>query len=126
VGRRPARPPRTHDQACRPDARRLQYAGLAIALGVERTGRIVTAAALLFCVAIGALTTSDLFFTKQLGLGAALAVAVDASIVRAPLVPALMALMGNWNWWAPNPLRRLHTRIGLQEPISSTLAEEAT
>jgi uncharacterized membrane protein YdfJ with MMPL/SSD domain len=88
----------------------------AIALGVERTGRIVTAGALLFCVAIGALTTSDLFFTKQLGLGAALAVAVDASIVRALLVPSLMALMGKWNWWAPRPLRRLHNRIALQEP----------
>jgi len=87
----------------------------AIALGIERTGRIVTAAALLFCVAIGALTTSALFFTKQLGLGAALAVAVDASIVRALLVPSLMALMGKWNWWAPRPLRRLHDRIGLQE-----------
>jgi uncharacterized membrane protein YdfJ with MMPL/SSD domain len=83
----------------------------AIALGIERTGRIVTAAALLFCVAIGALTTSALFFTKQLGLGAALAVAVDASIVRALLVPSLMALIGKWNWWAPAPLRRLHQRI---------------
>jgi uncharacterized membrane protein YdfJ with MMPL/SSD domain len=87
----------------------------AIALGVERTGRIVTAAALLFCVAIGALATSDLFFTKQLGLGAALAVAVDASIVRALLVPSLMALMGKWNWWAPRWLTRLHARVGLDE-----------
>jgi uncharacterized membrane protein YdfJ with MMPL/SSD domain len=87
----------------------------AIALGIERTGRIVTAAALLFCLAIGALTTSALFFTKQLGLGAALAVAVDASIVRALLVPSLMALMGKWNWWAPRSLRRLHDRIGLEE-----------
>jgi len=59
--------------------------------------------------------TSQLFFTKQLGLGAALAVAVDASIVRALLVPSLMALMGDWNWWAPRPLRRLHDRIGLGE-----------
>lgn len=87
----------------------------AIALGIERTGRIVTAAALLFCIAIGALVTSDLFFTKQLGLGAALAVAVDASVVRALLVPALMTLMGDWNWWAPAPLRSLHRRIGLAE-----------
>ena len=86
----------------------------AIALGIERTGRIITAAALLFCVAIGALATSQLFFTKQLGLGGALAVAVDASIVRALLVPALMALMGDWNWWAPKPLRRLHERLRLQ------------
>jgi uncharacterized membrane protein YdfJ with MMPL/SSD domain len=91
----------------------------AIALGIERTGRIVTAAALLFCVAIGALTTSDLFFTKQLGLGAALAVAVDATIVRALHVPSLMALMGKWNWWAPAPLRRLHQRIGLSERNSA-------
>jgi uncharacterized membrane protein YdfJ with MMPL/SSD domain len=87
----------------------------AIALGIERTGRIITAAALLFCVAIGALTTSQLFFTKQLGLGAALAVAIDASIVRALLVPSLMALMGKWNWWAPRWLKRLHARIGLAE-----------
>jgi uncharacterized membrane protein YdfJ with MMPL/SSD domain len=85
----------------------------AIALGIERTGRIITAAALLFCVAIGALTTSSLFFTKQLGLGAALAVAIDASVIRALLVPSLMALMGKWNWWAPRPLRRLHERVGL-------------
>ena len=91
----------------------------AIALGIERTGRIITAAALLFCVAIGALSTSQLFFTKQLGLGAALAVAVDASIVRALLVPALMALMGDWNWWAPRPLRRLHDRIGSNERESA-------
>ena len=59
----------------------------AIALGIERTGRIITAAALLFCVAIGALASSDLFLTKQLGLGAALAVAVDASIIRACSCP---------------------------------------
>jgi RND superfamily putative drug exporter len=82
----------------------------AIALGIERTGRIVTAAALLFCVAIGALALSDLFFAKQLGVGAALTVAVDASVIRALLVPSLMALMGEWNWWAPAPLRRLHAR----------------
>jgi RND superfamily putative drug exporter len=87
----------------------------AIALGIERTGRIITAAALLFCVAIGALASSELFFTKQLGLGAALAVAVDATIVRALLVPSLMALMGKWNWWAPRWLRRLHARVGLEE-----------
>lgn len=97
----------------------------AIALGVERTGRIVTAAALLFCVAIGALVTSQLFFTKQLGLGAALAVAVDASIVRALLVPSLMALMGDWNWWAPGPLRRLHDRLRLRELGADSAARSA-
>jgi uncharacterized membrane protein YdfJ with MMPL/SSD domain len=94
----------------------------AIALGIERTGRIITAAALLFCVAIGALATSSLFFTKQLGLGAALAVAIDASIIRALLVPSLMALMGKWNWWAPTPLRRLHDRIGLRDSSDRPVA----
>jgi uncharacterized membrane protein YdfJ with MMPL/SSD domain len=88
----------------------------AIALGIERTGRIITAAALLFCVAIGALATSSLFFTKQLGLGAALAVAIDASIIRALLVPSLMALLGEWNWWAPTPLRRLRGRVADRSP----------
>jgi RND superfamily putative drug exporter len=91
----------------------------AIALGIERTGRVITAAALLFCVAIGALVSSDLFFTKQLGLGAALTVAIDASVVRALLVPSLMSLMGRWNWWAPAPLRRLHDRFGLRESATA-------
>jgi uncharacterized membrane protein YdfJ with MMPL/SSD domain len=87
----------------------------AVAIGLERTGRIVTAAALLFAVAIGAFATSQLVFIKELGLGAALAVLIDASIVRAFLVPSLMALLGSVNWWAPAPLRRLYERIGLRE-----------
>ncbi|MHB1539081.1 MAG: MMPL family transporter [Solirubrobacteraceae bacterium] len=87
----------------------------AIVLGVERTGRLVTAAALLFCVAIGALGNSEPFFTKQLGIGAALCVAVDATIVRALLVPSLMTLMGDWDWWAPAQLRALHARLRLAE-----------
>ena len=86
-----------------------------VAIGLERTGRIVTAAALLFAVAIGAFATSELVFIKELGLGAALAVLIDASIIRALLVPSLMALLGRWNWWAPRPLRALHNRIGLSE-----------
>jgi uncharacterized membrane protein YdfJ with MMPL/SSD domain len=87
----------------------------AVAIGLERTGRIVTAAALLFAIAIGAFVTSEMIFIKQLGLGTALAVLIDATIVRALLVPSLMALLGKWNWWAPKPLRRLHDRIGLSE-----------
>ncbi|HST56664.1 MAG TPA: MMPL family transporter [Solirubrobacteraceae bacterium] len=87
----------------------------AVAYGLERTGRLVTAAALLFCVAIGAFATSHIFFVKQLGVGAALAVAIDATVVRALLVPALMGLLGERTWWAPRPLRRLHDRIGLRE-----------
>jgi uncharacterized membrane protein YdfJ with MMPL/SSD domain len=95
----------------------------AVAIGLERTGRIVTAAALLFAVAIGAFATSKLVFIKELGLGAALAVLIDASIVRALLVPSLMELLGKWNWWAPAPLRRLHARIGLDEGGPPVLAE---
>ncbi len=87
----------------------------AVAAGLERTGRLVTAAALLFCVAIGAFATSHIFFIKQLGVGAALAVAIDATVVRALLVPAIMGRLGEWTWWAPRPLRRLHGRIGLSE-----------
>ncbi|RDI74248.1 MMPL family [Gaiella occulta] len=85
----------------------------AVADGLERTGRIVTAAALLFCVAIGTFATSGISFILELGVGTAAAVALDATIVRALLVPSLMALLGEWNWWAPAPLRRLHARLGL-------------
>jgi RND superfamily putative drug exporter len=82
----------------------------AISIGLERTGRIVTAAALLFSVAIGAFVTSKLVFIKELGLGIALAVLIDAFIIRTLLVPSLMALLGKWNWWAPRPLRRIYER----------------
>jgi uncharacterized membrane protein YdfJ with MMPL/SSD domain len=87
----------------------------AIAVGLERTGRIVTSAALLFAVAFGAFLTSQIIITKELGLGTAAAVLIDASIVRALLVPALMHVLGRWNWWAPGPLRRLHARFQLDE-----------
>jgi uncharacterized membrane protein YdfJ with MMPL/SSD domain len=87
----------------------------AVAVGLERTGRIVTAAALLFSVAVGAFATSQIIFIKELGIGTALAVLIDATIIRALLVPSLMKLLGEWNWWAPKPLARLHARIGLRE-----------
>ena len=86
-----------------------------VAIGLERTGRIVTSAALLFCIAIGAFATSQIIFIKQIGVGTAFAVLVDATIVRALLVPSLMAMLGARNWWAPGPLRRLHKRIGISE-----------
>jgi len=91
----------------------------AVAVGLERTGRIVTAAAVLFAVAIGAFATSKLVFIRERGVGTALAVLIDASIIRALLVPSLMELLGSWNWWAPKPLRRLHDRIGLREGVST-------
>jgi RND superfamily putative drug exporter len=92
----------------------------AVALGLERTGRIVTFAALLFVIAIGAFATSQIIFIKQLGVGTALAVLIDATIVRAVLVPSLMQLLGDRNWWAPRPLARLHRRIGLSESDPAT------
>jgi RND superfamily putative drug exporter len=87
----------------------------AVAVGLERTGRIVTAAALLFAVAFGAFATSPIIVLKVLGLGTALAVLLDATVVRALLVPSLMQLLGKWSWWAPAPLRRLHARIRVSE-----------
>jgi uncharacterized membrane protein YdfJ with MMPL/SSD domain len=87
----------------------------AVAIGLERTGRIVTAAALLFAVAIGAFATSKIVFIKELGIGNALAVLIDASIVRALLVPSLMGLLGSANWWAPKPLRRVYQRFGWRD-----------
>jgi uncharacterized membrane protein YdfJ with MMPL/SSD domain len=77
----------------------------AVALGLERTGRVITAAALLFCVAVGSFATSGIVIVKEVGLGIALAVAIDASLVRALLVPSLMALLGDWNWWRPGQKR---------------------
>ncbi|MDQ2760725.1 MAG: MMPL family transporter [Actinomycetota bacterium] len=84
----------------------------AVAAGVGRTGRVITAAAILLAVAIGAFSTSSISFIQQIGLATATGVLVDAFIVRSLLVPSLMALLGRWNWWAPAPLRRLHDRIG--------------
>jgi uncharacterized membrane protein YdfJ with MMPL/SSD domain len=86
-----------------------------VAIGLERSGRIVTAAALLFAVAMFAFATSKIIFIKENGVGTALAVLIDASVIRALLVPSLMALLGKWNWWAPAPLRRLHRRFGIRE-----------
>jgi len=87
----------------------------AIALGIQRTGAIVSAAALLLAVALGAFLTAKVVFLKELGLGAAAAVLIDAFIVRTLLAPATMGLLGGAAWWSPRPLRRLHQRIGISE-----------
>ncbi|WP_257033819.1 MMPL family transporter [Streptomyces sp. Ag109_G2-15] len=87
----------------------------AVALGLERTGRLVSAAALLFATVMAAFATSGLTLLKLLGVGLALAVIMDATVVRGLLVPAVMRLAGRANWWAPKPLRRLHERLGLKE-----------
>ncbi len=88
----------------------------AVAAGLQRTGAVVTAASVLLAVAIGAFATSKVVFLKEVGLGAAAGVLIDAFLVRTLLVPSLMGLLGRWNWWAPGPLRGLHRRIGLEEP----------
>ncbi len=86
----------------------------AVAIGLERTGRLVTAASLMLAVAIGAFATSKVIFLKEVGVGTACAVLIDAFIIRALLVPALMALLGRWNWWSPPPLARLHSRLHVE------------
>lgn len=91
----------------------------AVSLGLQRTGRVITSAALLISIVFAAFATGDSVDMKQLGVGLALAIIIDATIVRMLLVPASMKLMGEWNWWAPAPLRRFHDRFGLHEPPST-------
>ena len=87
----------------------------AVATGLARTGRVVTAAAILMAVAIGAFSTSSISFIQQIGVATATGVLIDAFVVRTLLVPSLMTLLGRWNWWSPAPLRRLHARFDLGE-----------
>jgi RND superfamily putative drug exporter len=86
----------------------------AVAIGIGRTGRVVSAAALMISVVFLAFAVSPVFFMKQVALGQAVGVLIDATIVRALLVPALMRLFGEWNWWAPASLKRIQRRYGFQ------------
>ncbi|WP_395109973.1 MMPL family transporter [Actinomadura sp. SCN-SB] len=88
---------------------------LAVAGGLRRTGTVITSAALLFVVVIGAFATSGITFIKMVGIGMVIAIVVDATIVRALLVPATMRLLGPACWWAPGPLARIHRRYGISE-----------
>ena len=97
---------------------------LSVAFGLEKTGRIVTAAALLISVVFIAFATSDITFIKLFGVGLTLAVLIDAFVIRGTLVPAFMRLAGEWNWWAPGPLRRLHELIGISEHVDLDAEEE--
>jgi RND superfamily putative drug exporter len=87
----------------------------AVAQGLQRTGRIITNAAALPVTVIAAFSISGITFIKLIGVGMAVAIVVDATIVRAMLVPATMRLLGRWNWWAPGPLRRWQSRYGWKE-----------
>lgn len=97
----------------------------AVARGLAQTGGIVTAAAVLMAVAIGAFATSEIAFIKQIGIGVAAGVLIDAFVVRTFLVPSLMALLGRWNWWSPAWLARLHGRAGIREAPSAPRAATA-
>jgi RND superfamily putative drug exporter len=87
----------------------------ALAEGLQRTGGVITSAALLLIVVVGAFSISGISFIKMVGVGMVVAIAVDATIVRALLVPATMRLLGRINWWAPGPLGRLYGRFGIRE-----------
>jgi RND superfamily putative drug exporter len=89
----------------------------AVAVGLERTGRIVTAAAVLIAVVFMSFVLGRVSFIKLFGLGLTLAVLMDAFLIRGTLVPAFMRLAGDWNWWAPKPLRRLYDRWGISEHV---------
>ena len=100
----------------------------AVAMGIGRTGRVITAAALMIAVVFLAFGVSSVFFMKQIAVGVAVGVLLDATVVRALLVPSLMRLLGDWNWWAPAPLRRFQERFGFSEsePIEPTEPQAAT
>ncbi|MEU6087202.1 MMPL family transporter [Streptomyces sp. NPDC047085] len=87
----------------------------AVVFGLQRSGGVVTAAAAVLSIVLVAIGTSKITNMKMLGLGLALAVLMDAIVVRGVLVPAVMRLLGRANWWAPGPLRRLHDRFGISE-----------
>ena len=86
-----------------------------MAKGLQHTGRIITSAALLSIMVTGAFATADIVIIKSLGVGMAIAIALDATIVRALLVPATMRLMGEYNWWSPRPLKWLWDRAGIRD-----------
>jgi RND superfamily putative drug exporter len=88
---------------------------IAVQYGLQRSGRIITSAALIVVIVFAGFAAGKLLIIKQLGVALAVAVAVDATLVRMLMVPAAMTLLGEWNWWAPGPLRRLHERFGFRD-----------
>jgi trehalose monomycolate/heme transporter len=87
----------------------------AIASGLQRTGGVITSAALLLVIVIGAFSASSITFIKLLGVGMIVALILDATLVRLLLVPAILRLLGDASWWAPAPLRRFYARHGIHE-----------
>ena len=101
-----------HDEGCDSDT--------AVAHGLQRSGRIITSAAALVMIVFLGFAAGNSLGIKEMGLALAIAVAVDATVVRCLLVPATMTLLGNANWWAPTPLRRLYARFGMREAPPAT------
>src|SRR5437773_2930367 len=91
----------------------------AVADGLERSGRLITGAAAIMVAVFLAFGLADVVLIKSIGLGLAIAVALDATLVRALIVPAVMRLLGRANWWAPRRLARLHRRISMDEPLAA-------
>jgi len=87
----------------------------AVALGLQRSGRIITSAALLIVIVFAGFAAGQLLIIKEIGVALVTAVILDATVVRMLLVPATMTVLGDWNWWAPAPLVRWHARHGIQE-----------
>ena len=101
----------------------------AVARGMQGTGRIITAAALLLATVVAGFATGEITLTKMIGVGMIVAIVVDATLVRGLLVPATMRLLGRWNWWAPTPLARFYRRYGIRDTAdgaSSVLQEPVT
>jgi uncharacterized membrane protein YdfJ with MMPL/SSD domain len=98
---------------------------VAVSSGLQRTGWLITSAALLLSVVLGAFATSKIIFIKEIGVGLAIAVLMDAIIVRTLLVPATMRLLGSWNWWAPKPLQALWRAVGFGEMPEETGEQQA-
>jgi len=96
---------------------------LAVASGLEKTARLITGAAAIMVTVFLAFGLAEVVIIKAIGIGLAVAVAIDATLVRALVVPAVMRLLGDWNWWAPRPLRRLYDRAGLGDFTSEPIPE---
>jgi len=97
----------------------------AVAEGLERSGRLITGAAAIMVAVFAAFALADIAIIKAVGLGLGVAIALDATLVRGLIVPATMRLLGEWNWWAPRPLRRLYERAGLGHTEPAPAAAEA-
>ena len=90
-----------------------------VAFGIARTGRVVTAAAVVMSISFAALIAAQVSFMRMFGLGLTLAILVDATLVRMVLLPAFMHAMGEWNWWAPKWMTKIHDRFGIEDGLTS-------